>query len=75
MIGILFVEAKDGGFGFDFESNYKVVNEKSELTYIRIDGRRATIIFQQKGTETKVTTTFDSENENLVELQKASYFE
>lgn len=67
------MEAKDGSFGFDFESNYVVVNEKSELTYIMSDGRRATTIFQSKETETKVTTTFDPENENPVELQKAGW--
>lgn len=67
------MEAKDGSFGFDFESNYEVVNEKSELTYIMSDGRRATTIFENKETETKVTTTFDPENENPEELQKAGW--
>lgn len=67
------MEAKDGSFGFDFESNYELVNEKQELTYIMSDGRRATTIFQSKETETKVTTTFDPENENPIELQKAGW--
>ncbi|MFY7669276.1 MAG: SRPBCC domain-containing protein [Crocinitomicaceae bacterium] len=67
------MEAKDGSFGFDFESNYELVNEKQELTYIMSDGRRATTIFQSKETETKVATTFDPENENPIELQKAGW--
>jgi uncharacterized protein YndB with AHSA1/START domain len=67
------MEAKDGSFGFDFESNYELVNEKQELTYIMSDGRRATTIFQSKETETKVTTTFDPENENPIELQRAGW--
>jgi uncharacterized protein YndB with AHSA1/START domain len=67
------MEAKDGSFGFDFESNYELVNEKKELTYIMSDGRRATTIFQSKETETKVTTTFDPENKNPIELQKAGW--
>lgn len=67
------MEAKDGSFGFDFESNYELVNEKQELTYIMSDGRRATTIFQSKETEIKVTTTFDPENENPIELQKAGW--
>ena len=67
------MEAKDGSFGFDFESNYELVNEKQELTYIMSDGRRATTIFHSKETETKVTTTFDPENENPIELQKAGW--
>jgi uncharacterized protein YndB with AHSA1/START domain len=65
------MEAKDGSFGFDFESNYELVNEKKELTYIMSDGRRATTIFQSKETETKVT--FDPENKNPIELQKAGW--
>ena len=67
------MEAKDGSFGFEFESNYKLVNEKQELTYIMSDGRRATTIFQKNEIETKVTTTFDPENENPIELQKAGW--
>ena len=67
------MEAKDGSFGFDFESNYEVVNEKQELTYIMSDGRRATTIFQSKELETKVTITFDPENENPIELQKSGW--
>ena len=67
------MEAKDGSFGFDFESNYELVNEKQELTYIMSDGRRATTIFQKNEIETKVTTTFDPENENPIELQKAGW--
>jgi uncharacterized protein YndB with AHSA1/START domain len=67
------MEAKDGSFGFDFESNYEVVNDKQELTYIMSDGRRASTIFQSKELETTVTTTFDPENENPIELQKAGW--
>lgn len=67
------MEAKDGSFGFDFESNYEVVNEKKELSYIMCDGRRATTIFQKKDMETKITTTFDPESENPIELQKAGW--
>jgi uncharacterized protein YndB with AHSA1/START domain len=67
------MEAKDGSFGFDFESIYELVNEKQELTYIMSDGRSATTIFQKNEIETKVTTTFDLENENPIELQKAGW--
>ena len=42
------MEAKDGSFGFDFESNYELVNEKQELTYIMSDGRRATTILAKR---------------------------
>jgi uncharacterized protein YndB with AHSA1/START domain len=67
------MEAKDRSFGFDFESNYEVVNDKQELTYIMSDGRRASTIFQSKELETTVTTTFDPENENPIELQRVGW--
>ncbi len=67
------MEAKDGSFGFDFEANYEVVNEKSELTYIMSDGRRASTNFKSNELETRVITTFDPENENPIELQKTGW--
>jgi hypothetical protein len=37
------------------------------------DGRRASTIFQSKELETTVTTTFDPENENPIELQRVGW--
>ncbi|MBL7829538.1 MAG: SRPBCC family protein [Saprospiraceae bacterium] len=67
------MEAKDGSFGFDFEAIYDVVIEKHELTYTMTDGRKATTIFITTGNETSITTTFDAENENPVEMQQQGW--
>lgn len=64
------MEAKDGSFGFDFEAIYETVIDKKELTYTMTDGRKATTKFVDKGKETIVTTTFDAENENPIEMQQ-----
>ena len=67
------MEAKDGSFGFDFEAIYDVVVPHRELTYTMGDGRQATTLFESRGNETKVTTTFDAENENPVDLQQQGW--
>ena len=37
------------------------------------DGRKATTIFVDNGSETSVTTTFDAESENPVEMQQQGW--
>jgi hypothetical protein len=34
------------------------------------DGRKSTTLFESDGDETKVSTTFDAENENPTEMQQ-----
>lgn len=67
------MEAKDGSFGFDFEAIYDKVIDKQELTYTMTDGRKATTIFVGNGNETSVTTIFDAESENPVEMQQQGW--
>lgn len=67
------MEAKDKSFGFDFQAVYDRVEENRELTYTMIDDRCCKTIFDIMGESTKITTTFDSENENPIELQKAGW--
>lgn len=67
------MEAKDGSFGFDFEAIYDVVSNQQELTYTMTDGRKATTIFETKDNATSVTTTFDAENENPIEMQQQGW--
>ncbi|MEQ9363939.1 MAG: SRPBCC domain-containing protein, partial [Leptospirales bacterium] len=64
------MEAKDGSFGFDFEATYDEVAEPSQLAFTMPDGRRAITQFEDLDGKTKVTTVFDAESENPVELQK-----
>ena len=64
------MEAKDGSFGFDFEAIYDEVIPQKKLTYTMPDGRVVTTSFEDQGEKTRVTTVFDAEGENPVEMQK-----
>lgn len=67
------MEAKDGSFGFDFEATYDEVVDQKKITYTMDDGRQATTEFEALGDKTKVTTTFDAEGENSIEMQKQGW--
>jgi len=64
------MEAKDGSFGFDFEGIYDEVIEHNKITYSLEDGRQSRTNFKQIGDKTRITTSFDAENENPVEMQR-----
>ena len=67
------MEAKDGSFGFDFEGVYDEVNPNELISYTMSDGRKVSTIFQTAGDTTLVTTNFDAENENPVEMQQGGW--
>ncbi|UBM59703.1 SRPBCC family protein [Marinilongibacter aquaticus] len=64
------MEAKDGSFGFDFEALYDEVEEGKKIVYTMGDGRNCTVSFESTDEGTKVTTVFDAENQNPIEMQK-----
>lgn len=64
------MEAKDGSFGFDFEGVYDEVIENEKIEYTTSDGRKVTTTFKETGGVTNVSTTFEAETENSVELQR-----
>lgn len=67
------MEAKDGSIGFDFEGEYTKVEQDLEIEYVLADARKVNIRFDSDGKETTVTETFDPENENTLELQRAGW--
>jgi len=67
------MEAKDGSFGFDFEGIYDEVVDHKKISYTMQDSRRVITNFENLGDKTKVTTTFDAENENPVKMQRAGW--
>lgn len=67
------MEAKDGSFGFDFNVIYDVVTALKEITYTMEDGRKATTVFEPQGADTQVTTIFDAEGQNPVEMQQQGW--
>lgn len=64
------MEAKDGSFGFDFEGIYSEIIPQRKIVYSMSDGRKVATTFEGKDGETKITTTFDAEKENSLEMQR-----
>lgn len=64
------MEAKDGSFGFDFEAVYDKVEPEALLSYALGDGRQVTVTFEPVDGATKVTTEFDAETQNPLEMQR-----
>jgi uncharacterized protein YndB with AHSA1/START domain len=67
------MEAKDGSFGFDFKAVYDAVIPNEKLVYTLEDGRKVTTLFEKVGNATTVTTVFEAENQNPVDMQKAGW--
>ncbi|MDX1920419.1 MAG: SRPBCC family protein [Candidatus Caenarcaniphilales bacterium] len=67
------MEAKDGSFGFDFGGVYQEVKINELIVYTIDDGRKVEISFTTIDKETKVVETFEAENENSIELQRAGW--
>jgi uncharacterized protein YndB with AHSA1/START domain len=66
------MEAKDGSFGFDFEAIYSELIEKEKFTYTMAD-REVTTRFKSMNNQTEVTTIFDAENENPIDMQQQGW--
>lgn len=64
------MEAKDGSFGFDFGGIYSEVKPFEKIKYGLEDGREVETTFAKNGENTEITTTFDAENENPIEMQQ-----
>lgn len=67
------MEAKDGSFGFDFEGVYTKVENQRQIDYGMADGRQVSIGFENHGDSTKITETFDPENQNSIEMQRGGW--
>jgi len=67
------MEAKDGSFGFEFEATYSEVVDQTRMTYAMEDGRQVTTTFETAAGKTKVTTSFDAEKENSIEMQRGGW--
>jgi uncharacterized protein YndB with AHSA1/START domain len=67
------MEAKDGSFGFDFGGVYDEVKTNELIAYTLDDERKVSIVFNSDGNTTKVTETFDAEDQNPVEMQKSGW--
>ncbi len=66
------MEAKDGSVGFDFAGTYTKVVE-NELIEYSFGNREATVEFDEVPGGARVRVTFDAEEENPVDMQRAGW--
>lgn len=67
------LSAKDKSAGFDFKGTYTTVEKYSKLEYILEDGRQVSISFMETPSGIKIVETFDPENQNSEEAQRAGW--
>jgi uncharacterized protein YndB with AHSA1/START domain len=67
------MEAKNGSFGFDFNSTYDEVVVYEKIAYTMEDGRTADINFSVDDGFTLVVITFDAESQNDPEMQRLGW--
>jgi uncharacterized protein YndB with AHSA1/START domain len=67
------MEAKDGSTGFDFEGIYDEVETNKRMAFSMSDGRKVTVNFAGVSQGTRVSITFDAEEENPIEMQRQGW--
>ncbi len=67
------MESKDGSQGFDFAATYTEVVPQEFIAYTIADGRNVDVTFDVEANLTHVIETFDPENQNPPEFQKAGW--
>ena len=67
------MEAKDKSMGFDFQGTYTTVTPLEQIVYRLEDGRVVTTKFEESDTGTRITQTFEAEDANSAEQQKAGW--
>ncbi len=65
--------ARDGSVEFDFEGTYAEVDAPNAITLRLDDGRTSHTTFVAEDEGTRVTTTFDPEATNPLEMQRAGW--
>lgn len=65
--------SKDGTMSFDFEGIYDEVVDRKKIAYSMSDGRRVIVEFENQGNQVKVTESFDPEQTNPEEMQRAGW--
>jgi uncharacterized protein YndB with AHSA1/START domain len=67
------MEAKDGSSGFDFEGIYDNVRIHELIEYTMSDGRKVKVTFSGNENSSRITTVFEAEETNPVEMQKKGW--
>lgn len=63
------MEARNGGYGFDFCGTYLVIKPNELLEFVLDDGRNVRIEFIDNDAQTQIIETFELENSNTIEMQ------
>jgi uncharacterized protein YndB with AHSA1/START domain len=63
--------AKDGSFSFDLVGVYQDVTPNQAIAYTTVDGRKVLVSFQETSGGTHIVETFEAENMNPHEMQRA----
>jgi uncharacterized protein YndB with AHSA1/START domain len=66
------MEAKDGSMGFDFAGTYTKIVPHRRIEYA-FDDRTAQVEFEERGKGVRVRVTFDSEQTNPIDHQRAGW--
>lgn len=66
------MEAKDGSAGFDFAGEYLQI-EEYDLIETKFGDRTAVVQFIEKADEIYITQSFDAEDQNPEEMQRAGW--
>lgn len=67
------MEARDGSVGFDFAGTYTNVVDMGLIEYSMEDGRKVSIKFVPENGKVKIIESFDPENQNPEEMQRAGW--
>jgi len=67
------MESRDGKFGFDFWGIHDEVQILQLIKSTMGDGRKMEVYFDQDGAFVKVSESFETEDENSVELQRQGW--
>ena len=65
--------AEDGSAKFDFAGKYTAVEEPELIEYDMDDGRHVKVEFAQSPEGVTITETFDPEDENPADMQRAGW--
>ena len=65
--------AKDGSMSFEFGGVYDEVVDGRKIAYTMDDGRQAVVDFEVDGDAVNITTVFDAEETNPVEMQRGGW--
>lgn len=65
--------AKDGSMSFDFTGIYDTVETHQKIAYTLGDDRTVMVLFEAHGQTTTVTESFDTEDVNAAEMQRAGW--